>query len=141
MEATPETLDSNQPYSEELGIGLSSGTDGELFRWFLARIPFGARPVVNGGSAEGAILRQVWIPCVPTGFANPGASLDAPDENIHIDTYIQGVRYAAAIMEHFGRGGGPSARRSRLLVRPGYPVGPRRAFSHPRGNSRCGSAR
>ena len=64
---------------------------------------YGELPVVNGVSAEGAILRHVWIPCVLTGFANPGANLHAPDENIHVDKYIQGIKYAAAIMEHFGR--------------------------------------
>jgi acetylornithine deacetylase/succinyl-diaminopimelate desuccinylase-like protein len=64
---------------------------------------YGELPVVNGVSAEGAILRHVWIPCVLTGFANPGANLHAPDENIEIDKYIKGIKYAAAIMEHFGR--------------------------------------
>ena len=64
---------------------------------------YGELPVVNGVSAEGAILRHVWIPCVLTGFANPGANLHAPDENIHIDMYLKGIKYAAAIMEHFGR--------------------------------------
>ncbi|MGX9857156.1 M20/M25/M40 family metallo-hydrolase (plasmid) [Limimaricola variabilis] len=64
---------------------------------------YGEPPIVNGVSAEGAILRHVWIPCVLTGFANPGCNLHAPDENIHIDKYIQGIKYAAAIMEHFGR--------------------------------------
>lgn len=67
---------------------------------------YGELPVVNGVSAEGAILRHVWIPCVLTGFANPGANLHAPDENIHIDKYLLGIKYAAAIMEHFGRMGG-----------------------------------
>ncbi|MGZ9810857.1 M20/M25/M40 family metallo-hydrolase [Pseudoroseicyclus sp. H15] len=64
---------------------------------------YGEPPIVNGVSAEGAILRHVWIPCVLTGFANTGCNLHAPDENIHIDKYIQGIKYAAAIMEHFGR--------------------------------------
>jgi acetylornithine deacetylase/succinyl-diaminopimelate desuccinylase-like protein len=64
---------------------------------------YGEPPVVNGVSAEGAILRHVWIPCVLTGFANPGANLHAPDENIRLDKYLQGIKYAAAIMEHFGR--------------------------------------
>ncbi|MHA3977056.1 M20/M25/M40 family metallo-hydrolase [Halovulum sp. GXIMD14794] len=64
---------------------------------------YGEPPIVNGVSAEGAILRHVWIPCVLTGFANPGCNLHAPDENIHVDKYIQGIKYAAAIMEHFGR--------------------------------------
>ncbi|WP_306117616.1 MULTISPECIES: M20/M25/M40 family metallo-hydrolase [unclassified Roseitalea] len=64
---------------------------------------YGELPVVNGVSAEGAILRHVWIPCVLTGFANTGANLHAPDENIEIARYISGIKYAAAIMEHFGR--------------------------------------
>ena len=51
---------------------------------------YGEVPVVNGVSAEGAILRHVWIPCVLTGFANPGANLHAPDENIHLDKYLLG---------------------------------------------------
>ena len=65
---------------------------------------YGERPIVNGVSAEGAILQHVWIPCVLTGFANPGANLHAPDENIRLDRYIQGIKYAAAIMERFGGG-------------------------------------
>ena len=64
---------------------------------------YGELPVVNGVSAEGAILRHVWIPCVLTGFANTGANLHAPDENIEISRFIRGIKYAAAIMEHFGR--------------------------------------
>lgn len=64
---------------------------------------YGELPVVNGVSAEGAILRHVWIPCVLTGFANPGANLHAPDENIEVDKYLKGIKYAAAIMEEFGK--------------------------------------
>ena len=64
---------------------------------------YGEPPIVNGVSAEGAILKHVWIPCVLTGFANPGCNLHAPDENIRIAEYIKGIKYAAAIMEHFGR--------------------------------------
>ena len=64
---------------------------------------YGEKPIVNGVSAEGTILKHVWIPCVLTGFANPGANLHAPDENIRLDAYLQGIKYAAAIMEEFGR--------------------------------------
>ena len=65
---------------------------------------YGAPPIVNGVSAEGTILKHVWIPCVLTGFANPGANLHAPDENIRVEDYVRGIKYAAAIMEEFGRG-------------------------------------
>lgn len=66
---------------------------------------YGEVPIVNGVSAEGTILRHVWIPCVLTGFANPGANLHAPDENISVASYIQGIKYAATIMEEFGKTG------------------------------------
>jgi acetylornithine deacetylase/succinyl-diaminopimelate desuccinylase-like protein len=64
---------------------------------------YGTPPIVNGVSAEGTILKHVWIPCVLTGFASAGANLHAPNENIRIGHYIQGVKYAATIMEEFGQ--------------------------------------
>ncbi len=64
---------------------------------------YGQPPLVNGVSAEGTILKHVWIPCVLTGFASAGANLHAPNENIRLDTYIQGIKYAATIMDEFGR--------------------------------------
>jgi acetylornithine deacetylase/succinyl-diaminopimelate desuccinylase-like protein len=66
---------------------------------------FGKPPTVAGVSAEGTILRHVWIPCVLTGFAQPDCNLHAPNENIHLSHYIRGIKYAAAIMEHFGKMG------------------------------------
>ena len=65
---------------------------------------YGQAPIVNGVSAEGTILKHVWIPCVLTGFASAGANLHAPDENISIESYIQGIKYAATIMDEFGKG-------------------------------------
>ena len=64
---------------------------------------YGERPIVNGVSAEGTILRHVWIPCVLTGFANPGANLHAPDENVTVENYLTGIKYAATIIDEFGR--------------------------------------
>ncbi len=37
------SLEQTQLYSEELGIDLSSGSDREIFKWFLAGLLFGAR--------------------------------------------------------------------------------------------------
>lgn len=59
---------------------------------------FGAPPVVNGVSAEGTILKHVWMPTVLTGFSQPDCNLHAPDENIDLEHYIKGIKYAAAIM-------------------------------------------
>lgn len=36
-------LESSELYSERLGIDLASGEDGELFKWFLASVLYGAR--------------------------------------------------------------------------------------------------
>ena len=43
MDVTIESLKKERTYSEELGIDLKAGSDGELFKWFLASVLFGAR--------------------------------------------------------------------------------------------------
>ena len=68
-----------------------------------AELVFGAPPVVNGVSAEGTILKHVWMPTVLTGFAQPDCNLHAPDENIDLEYYIRGIKYAAAIMWEYGQ--------------------------------------
>lgn len=73
---------------------------------------WGKMPIVNGVSAEGTILQHVWIPCVLTGFANPGANLHAPDENIRVEDFLRGIKYAAAIMYAFGNEEEPNAERN-----------------------------
>jgi acetylornithine deacetylase/succinyl-diaminopimelate desuccinylase-like protein len=65
---------------------------------------FGKPPVINGVSAEGTILKHVWMPTVLTGFAQPDCNLHAPDESIDLDHYIKGIKYAAAIMWEYGQG-------------------------------------
>jgi acetylornithine deacetylase/succinyl-diaminopimelate desuccinylase-like protein len=69
-----------------------------------ATIVFGKPPVINGVSAEGTILKHVWMPTVLTGFAQPDCNLHAPDESIDLDHYIKGIKYAAAIMWEYGQG-------------------------------------
>lgn len=69
-----------------------------------AELVFGAPPVINGVSAEGTILKHVWMPTVLTGFAQPDCNLHAPDESIDLAHYLKGIKYAAAIMWEFGQG-------------------------------------
>lgn len=64
---------------------------------------FGKAPVVKGVSAEGTILRHVWMPTALTGFAQVDCNLHAPNENIDLDHYINGIKYAAAIMWEYGK--------------------------------------
>ncbi len=67
-----------------------------------AELVYGKPPVVNGVSAEGTILKHVWMPTVLTGFAQPDCNLHAPNENINVDTYLRGIKYAAAILWEYG---------------------------------------
>lgn len=64
---------------------------------------YGQPPIVNGVSQEGTILRHVWMPTVFTGFAQPDCNLHAPNESVTISSYIQGIKYAAAIMWEYGK--------------------------------------
>ena len=68
-----------------------------------ATLVYGKAPVVNGVSAEGTILKHVWMPTVLTGFAMPDCNLHAPNENIGVESYIQGIKYAAAIFWAYGK--------------------------------------
>jgi acetylornithine deacetylase/succinyl-diaminopimelate desuccinylase-like protein len=68
-----------------------------------AELVFGEPPVVNGVSAEGTILKHVWMPTVLTGFAQPDCNLHAPNESIDLEHYIKGIKYAAAIMWEYGQ--------------------------------------
>lgn len=68
-----------------------------------AELVYGKPPVVNGVSAEGTILKHVWMPTVLTGFAQPDCNLHAPNENVSLDTYLQGIKYAAAILWEYSR--------------------------------------
>jgi hypothetical protein len=43
MEVDISKLKKSRLYSEELGIDLGKNDEGELFKWFLASILFGAR--------------------------------------------------------------------------------------------------
>lgn len=62
---------------------------------------FGAPPVVNGLTQEDIIKKAVDMPVVITGFGPPDCNLHAPNENMPVDDFIRGIKYAAAIMESF----------------------------------------
>ena len=42
-------------------------------------------------------------PAVLSGFGAPDNNLHAPNENMPIDRYMQGIEYAAAIFEEYGK--------------------------------------
>jgi len=57
-------------YSEELGIDLKSGKEGEIFKWFLASILFGARIGEN-------IVKRTYKEFEKEGLITPKEILDA----------------------------------------------------------------
>jgi acetylornithine deacetylase/succinyl-diaminopimelate desuccinylase-like protein len=64
---------------------------------------FGTQPVVHGVSIQGIIMLAIPHPAVLSGFGAPENFLHAPNENMPIDRYIQGIQYAATIFEEYGK--------------------------------------
>lgn len=62
---------------------------------------FGEQPVVLGVSIQGIIKIHVPHPAVLSGFGSPENNLHAPNENMPLERYIQGIKYAATIFEEF----------------------------------------
>jgi len=62
---------------------------------------FGTQPLVQGVSIQGIIMLSIPHPAVLSGFGAPDNNLHAPNENMPIDRYIQGIQYAAAIMYEY----------------------------------------
>ena len=58
-------------------------------------------PLVMGVSTQGTIMTAVPHPAVLSGFGAPENNLHAPNENMPIDRYIQGVKFAATIFQEF----------------------------------------
>jgi acetylornithine deacetylase/succinyl-diaminopimelate desuccinylase-like protein len=65
---------------------------------------FGRVPVVHGVTAEAVIIKNLPIPTVLTGFGPMKPNLHAPNENISVEEYLRGIKYAATIMEEFALG-------------------------------------
>lgn len=62
---------------------------------------WGEQPLVMGVSTQGTIMSHVPHPAVLSGFGAPENNLHAPNENMPIARYIQGVKFAAAIFDQF----------------------------------------
>ncbi len=65
-----EDLKKSPLYSEELGISLKTAADGEVFKWFLASVLFGAR-------ISEAIAKRTYNSFERRGLTTPGAILKA----------------------------------------------------------------
>lgn len=64
---------------------------------------WGEQPVVMGVSTQGIIMIHVPHPAVLSGFGAPENNLHAPNENMPIERYLQGIKYAATIFDEFSK--------------------------------------
>lgn len=64
---------------------------------------WGEQPVVMGVSTQGIIMIHVPHPAALSGFGAPENNLHAPNENMPIERYIQGIKYAATIFDEFAK--------------------------------------
>ena len=64
---------------------------------------WGEEPLVMGVSTQGTIMINVPHPAVLSGFGAAENNLHAPNENMPIERYIQGVKFAATIFEEFAQ--------------------------------------
>jgi acetylornithine deacetylase/succinyl-diaminopimelate desuccinylase-like protein len=62
---------------------------------------WGAPPLVMGVSTQGTIMTSAPHPAVLSGFGAAENNLHAPNENMPIERYIQGIKFAATIFEEF----------------------------------------
>lgn len=62
---------------------------------------WGEPPLVMGVSTQGTIMINVPHPAVMSGFGAAENNLHAPNENMPITRYIQGIKYAATIFDEF----------------------------------------
>ena len=62
---------------------------------------FGTPPLVQGVSIQGIIMLSIPHPAVLSGFGAPENNLHAPNENMPVDRFVQGIKYAAAIMHEY----------------------------------------
>jgi acetylornithine deacetylase/succinyl-diaminopimelate desuccinylase-like protein len=56
-----------------------------------------------GVSTQGTIMINVPHPAVLSGFGAAENNLHAPNENMPIERYIQGIKFAATIFEEFAK--------------------------------------
>ena len=67
---------------------------------------FGGMPTVYAVSTNGLIKVHVPHPAVLAGYADPDCRLHAPNENIPVDRFFKGIKFAATIMDEYAKASG-----------------------------------
>ncbi len=71
-----------------------------------ARVVYGREPVIYPLMAATGpmdiVCGRFGTPAVGTGIGYPGTNVHAPNENIRIQDYVEGIKHVALILERFG---------------------------------------
>ena len=62
---------------------------------------FGVKPVVTVSSAGTGPMYLFEAPCVAIGGGNPFSHAHAPNENLRLDLFVQGMKWVAATVDRF----------------------------------------
>jgi acetylornithine deacetylase/succinyl-diaminopimelate desuccinylase-like protein len=60
-------------------------------------------PMIGGSGPSYPFAKVLDLPIVASGVAYPGSQAHAPNENIRLNDFIQGIRHTAYIVEAFGK--------------------------------------
>jgi acetylornithine deacetylase/succinyl-diaminopimelate desuccinylase-like protein len=60
-------------------------------------------PMIGGSGPNYPFIHLLGLPLVSAGVGYPGSQVHAPNENMRLDHFINGVRHTARIIERFGR--------------------------------------
>ncbi len=60
-------------------------------------------PIIGGSGPNYPFIHVLGLPVVSAGIGYPGSQVHAPNENMRLDYFIQGIRHTAYIIEGFGR--------------------------------------
>ena len=59
-------------------------------------------PIIGGSGPNYPFIHVLGLPLVSAGIGHPQSQVHAPNENMHLPTFIKGVQHTARIIERFG---------------------------------------
>jgi acetylornithine deacetylase/succinyl-diaminopimelate desuccinylase-like protein len=62
-------------------------------------------PIIGGSGPNYPFIHVLGLPLVSAGIGYPYAQVHAPNENIHLPTFVKGIQHTARIIQRFGRDG------------------------------------
>ena len=60
-------------------------------------------PIIGGSGPNYPFIHVLGLPVVSAGIGYPGAQVHAPNENIQIDHFVNGIKHTARIIEGFAK--------------------------------------